>query len=437
MEIEEIGNKLKNYRIKNKIKQDELAKTLGISNKAVSKWETGKSLPSIKTLTRLAKIFDVSLDEIFKDEKDTGNKKITKIVLTGGPCSGKSTAMCLLQKEFSKKGYYVLFVNETATELILGGINPWSVESNYYFQKAMLLLQIKKEDIYFEAAKHVDNYDKILIVCDRGSLDGKAYLGEEEHRKMLAEMSLSEVALMDRYDAVFHLVSAAKGARDFYNCENNAARYETADEASARDDKLLSTWTGHPHFRVIDNSTSFEEKMKRLVLEISSFLGEPLPFEIERKFLIEYPDLKKLEKLENCKKVEIIQTYLKSENGTELRIRQRGTNGNYSYTKTIKQQVSDIKRIEEETRLSKDEYLTLLMNADTTKKQIRKTRYCLMLNNHYFEIDVYPFWKDKAILEIELRDENQKIHFPKFLKIIKEVTGDKNYYNHSLADNMN
>ena len=64
--------------------------------------------------------------------------------------------------------------------------------------------------------------------------------------------------------------------------------------------------------------------MKHLISEISSFLGEPEPFEIERKFLIEYPDIEALEKNPNCKKVEIIQTYLNSGNGDEIRVRQRG-----------------------------------------------------------------------------------------------------------------
>ena len=167
--------------------------------------------------------------------------------------------------------------------------------------------------------------------------------------------------------------------------------------------------------------------------EISSFLGEPEPLEIERKFLIEYPNIEWLENSPNCKKIEIIQTYLKSDESEEIRVRQRGMNGNYIYFKTIKRKVDDLKRIEIEKRLSKDEYLTLLMEADTEKRQIRKNRYCLMSGNQYFEIDVYPFWDDKAILEIELSDENTEIVFPEEIKIIKEVTDDENYKNASLA----
>ena len=77
--------------------------------------------------------------------------------------------------------------------------------------------------------------------------------------------------------------------------------------------------------------------------------------------------------------------------------------------------------------------MNLLMDADTSRKQIRKTRYCLTYKNQYFEIDVYPFWTDKAIAEIELSDENAEIIFPKQIKVIKEVTDDDSYKNASLA----
>ena len=77
------------------------------------------------------------------------------------------------------------------------------------------------------------------------------------------------------------------------------------------------------------------------------------------------------------------------------------------------------------------------MDADTTKRQIRKTRYCLTYENQYFEIDIYPFWNDKAIAEIELSDENAKIVFPKEIRVIKEVTDDDSYKNASLAKYSN
>ncbi|MCD7784745.1 MAG: AAA family ATPase [Oscillospiraceae bacterium] len=358
--------------------------------------------------------------------------EIIKIVITGGPCAGKSTAMSWVQNAFTKLGYTVLFVPETATELITGGVAPWTCGTNAGYQKCQMMLQIEKERIFRDAASTMPG-DKILIVCDRGTLDNRAYMNDAEFASVLKEIGTNEVELRDNYDAVFHLVTAANGAEAFYTTANNSARTETPEQAIALDNKLISAWTGHPHFCVIDNSTNFEEKMRRLIAEISSFLGEPEPLEIERKYLIEYPDITWLESNPNCQRVEIIQTYLKCDPGEEVRVRQRGIGGNYIYFKTTKRNISDIKRVEVEKRLSQSEYLKLLMEADTTRRQIRKMRYCLTYEGQYFEIDVYPFWDDKAIVEIELSDENAEINFPEQLKVIKEVTGDESYKNSSLA----
>ena len=356
----------------------------------------------------------------------------TKIVITGGPCAGKTTAMSWVQNAFTQMGYAVLFIPETATELIMGGVAPWTCGTSGEFQKCLLRLQLDKERVYEQAAGTM-NSDKVLIVCDRGALDNKVYMNEREFAQTLESLGTNEIELRDNYDAVFHLVTAAKGAEEYYTTANNSARTETVSEAAALDDKLIAAWTGHPHFRVIDNCTSFEDKMKRLIAEISSFLGEPEPFEIERKFLIEYPDVKWLDSLPNCQRIEIIQTYLKSDNDEEVRVRQRGYDGHYIYFQTIKRKVSEIKRVEIERRLSEREYVRLLMDADTTRRQIRKDRYCLTYENQYFEIDVYPFWKDKAIAEIELSEENAEIKFPEQIKVLKEVTDDESYKNASLA----
>ena len=358
--------------------------------------------------------------------------EITKIVVTGGPCAGKSTAMSRIQQTFTKLGYTVLFVPETATELISGGVAPWTCATNLEYQECQMSLQLHKEAIFERAALGMKG-DRSLIVCDRGALDNKAYMTEEEFASALEHLGLSEVELRDGYHAVFHMVTAAKGALEAYTTANNAARTETPEQAAALDDRLISAWTGHPHLRVIENNGDFEDKLRRLISEISSFLGEPEPNEIERKFLIEYPDLNWLDTDPACHKVEIIQTYLNSALGEEVRVRQRGENGSYVYFKTVKRKLSDVKRVEIEHRLTKDEYLTLLMEADTTKRQIRKTRYCLTSGNAYFEIDLYPFWNDKAILEIELSSEDEAFTIPDRIKVIREVTDDPAYKNSALA----
>ena len=332
-------------------------------------------------------------------------------------------------------GYKVIFVAETATELITGGIAPWMIE-NVDYQTILLSMQLFREKTYEELAKKLPD-EKILIVCDRGALDNKAYMTDKEFSAVLSALNTNEIEMRDHYDAVFHLVSAADGAEQFYTTANNEARTETIEQAMVLDHSLIASWTGHPHLRVIDNSTGFEEKIAKVICEISHFLGEPKPFEIERKYLIEYPNIAMLEMLPNCQKVDIIQTYLISPDPkAELRVRQRGCDGNYIYIKTEKRKISETKRVEVERRLSKSEYLSLLMNADTSLRQIRKTRYCLMFEQQYFEIDVYPFWDKQAIVEIELTQENEQIIFPDFLRVFREVTEDRRYKNYALAQNI-
>ena len=426
------GNFICEKRTMAGLSQQQMAGLLKVSDKTVSKWENGKAKPRPDVLKKIAVLFDVSVEELLQMDRKNHTPDIVKIVITGGPCAGKTTGMSWIQHEFTKLGYTVLFIPETATELINGGVAPFSCSSNLEFQKCQMKLQEEKEKVFEQAAKTM-NTDKVLIVCDRGLMDNKAYMDELEFAELCRSLKRDAVSLRDGYDAVFHLVTAAKGAVKYYTTENNTARSETPEQAAMLDDKLIAAWTGHPHLRVIDNSSDFEHKMKNLITEIRSFLGEPEPFEIERKYLIEYPDLKWLESLENCRKVDIIQTYLKSDDDDEIRVRQRGENGSFTYTRTLKRKISDVKRLEIEKRLTKDEYLNLLMEADTKKRPIRKTRYCLMENNQYFEIDIYPFWNDQAIVEIELKSEDEAIHFPKELKVIKEVTDDAAYNNAALA----
>ena len=360
---------------------------------------------------------------------------ITKIVITGGPCAGKSTALSRIEKHFTGVGCRVVFVNETATEMIMNGVTPW-VGQNIDFQITLLRMQINREQLYSDWVSHLGE-DKVLLVCDRGALDNKAYMSEEEFATALSELKTSEIALRDQYDAVFHLVTAANGAEEFYTLANNQARTESVEEAVDLDNQLIAAWTGHPHLRVIDNSSEFEEKIQRLVAEISGFLGVPEPYEIERKFLIEYPDLDLLSKLPNCSSVDIIQTYLHSEQpDTEKRVRQRGRDGQYIFTETIKRRISEIRRVETERRIMQTEYLTLLMNADTTLRQIRKTRYCLSYCNQYMEIDIYPFWQNCAIVEVEISDESQQNIFPEYLRVIREVTEEPEYSNRALAEKI-
>ena len=360
------------------------------------------------------------------------------IVITGGPCGGKTTMMSTVVDELTARGYKVVVIPETATTLILGGISPASV-GLIPFQNYVLGLQLKVEDTFTLSVSDLDwDENKIVYLYDRGAVDGKAFIGSvKEWKALLKRFKVTENELMSRYDGVIHMTTAAKGAEAYYTLENNAARSEDLTAARKADDALIKAWTGHPHLRVIDNTTDFSIKIQRAMSEIFSILGEPAPKEIERKYLVKLPDLDALKSNYGAVVSNIIQTYLltdETEDGKiEKRIRQRGIDGDYSYYLTTKMTVTDLVRVEKEARITKDEYVDYLMQSDPDYRPIRKDRYCFVYNNVYFELDVYPGWKDTAILEVELNDEDEKVDMPDFIDIIKEVTFDSSYKNSSLA----
>ncbi len=200
------------------------------------------------------------------------NKRITKIVITGGPCAGKTTGMQWIRERITELGYSVVFIPETATELISGGVAPWTMNTVLDYQLCQMKLQSEKEKIFAEAASKLGNSDKILLVCDRGAMDNKAYMTENDFYSALSLLSLREEDMLNEYDAVFHLATAAKGGEEFYTLSNNEARTESVDEAVLLDEKLISAWKSHPHFKLISEDRSFENKMEKLVFEISEFL---------------------------------------------------------------------------------------------------------------------------------------------------------------------
>ena len=363
------------------------------------------------------------------------SKKIYKFVLTGGPCAGKTTALTTINNVFTQKGYTVLIIPETATEIILSGVHPWdsSPKAVLDFEYAITAKQILKEDLYEKIIKTIPN-DKILVVYDRGIMDAAAFMPGENFSDFLSQFSLTKAAAMSRYDAVFHLVTAANGAIEFYTLANNAARSETPIQAILADNRTINAWNGHPHFRVLDNSTDFSGKLNRLIAEICSCIGEPVPIEGERKYLIEYPDFEAISKQVNLICLNIVQTYLHSSNkNVERRIRQRGIGNDFTYYYTEKRYFEGGKRIEFEKKISIKEYMQLSLEADTSLHQIIKKRYCFIYENQYFELDIYPFSTTHAILEIELTGLTREVKLPEFIKKVKDVTLDSRYKNYTLA----
>lgn len=357
--------------------------------------------------------------------------EVIKIVLTGGPCAGKSSAIKYVEQRLEADGFGVVIIEECATKLFLRGISPEKI-GNYEFHKQLFGKQLDEETRAYKQAALLHN-DRAVVLSDRGLLDSRAYVTEDEFSRYAGEYNLNEDKIRNSYDAVFHLVTAANGAENFYTTANNTVRSENIEKARNVDENTISVWTGTPHLRVIDNSTDFEGKIERLIAEIEGFLGLPEPLEIERKFLIEYPDLNYLNSIKTCRKTAITQAYLTTPEEGNFRIRKRGEGDKAVYIKTVKIKISDIRRVEIENYISEKEYYNYLSRKECVTGVISKDRYCIVWNSTYYELDVYPFWNDRATLEIELLNEEQAYKLPEFVKLIREVTFEKEYRNLALA----
>ena len=159
------------------------------------------------------------------------------------------------------------------------------------------------------------------------------------------------------------------------------------------------------------------------------------PIETERKFLIRMPNTALLSSLENARVMNMEQTYLVCENGN-ARVRRIEEGGKVRFIKTLKQRISTLSCYEIEEDISAQQYNEELKHADPSKSTVIKTRYAFPFGEHTVEIDVYPFWDDRAILEVELKNENESFEIPDFIDIIKEVSEDGRYKNTNLAKSI-
>lgn len=155
--------------------------------------------------------------------------------------------------------------------------------------------------------------------------------------------------------------------------------------------------------------------------------------EIEKKFLIEYPDISILEAQTGVKIYRIWQTYLESEYGVQERVRKRRQDGMTQFFHTKKVFLTDMSRIEDERLICEAEYTELIKRIKKDTQTLEKTRYAIPFEGHIVEIDLYPFAGEWAVCEVELESEDEEFVLPNFIRVIKDITGDRAYSNETLS----
>ncbi len=169
------------------------------------------------------------------------------------------------------------------------------------------------------------------------------------------------------------------------------------------------------------------------VMTMSGNSGNGLPLEIERKYLVRMPELRLLDRLAS-EKARISQTYLlRREDGANRRVRRWETERGVTWFYTEKTRLTDVTRVEREREISSEEAERLLLERDPERRTVEKTRWRIPWAGHTLEVDVFPFWEDRAFCEAELGSEEEEILLPDWLQPICEVTADPRYTNSALA----
>lgn len=108
MDTKMIGSFLKELRKENNMTQEQLGERIGVTNKTVSRWETGNYMPPVESLILLSDIYGISINEILAgkrvemDElKEVADDNVTKVL---GELEGD-------YKKFEKRMIVILIIN--------------------------------------------------------------------------------------------------------------------------------------------------------------------------------------------------------------------------------------------------------------------------------------------------------------------------------------
>ncbi len=180
------------------------------------------------------------------------NRKCCRIVLTGGPGGGKTTAADLYRREI---GDDVVIVPEAATLLYTGGF-PRAGEADVRkaTQRAIYHVQVNLEDA--QSA----HYCSRTLLCDRGTVDGAIYWPSDP-LEFFKDVGSSLEKELNRYDAVIFFETAAVGGISIEG--GNPMRTESIEQALDLDRKLRALWSKHPNFTMVPHERSFIKKINR------------------------------------------------------------------------------------------------------------------------------------------------------------------------------
>ena len=294
--------------------------------------------------------------------------EIIKVVLTGGPCAGKTTALNSIKEYLTKNNIPVFTVPETATELILNGIIPLNEETIYKFQSLVLDKQISKEKITEEYIKSIKRpIGKCIIIYDRGLIDNKAYLSNKKDfdKNAWTKYTTKQV------EEIFDFCDGYKDYNKAYNLFNKA-RLEDANTAIEVDRKTSLAWIHHRNLKMINSFISLEEETDIIINYVREILEHVQTKKI-RKFLVNnYLSNYKFYNNENSEKLYITDYFLEVEDTCNHVISKREYNNEISYVYSVYSEENGEVKVYHDKKINLEEYIDLLSKYKVTTKIAKK-----------------------------------------------------------------
>lgn len=404
--------------------QIDIAQALGVSDKTVSKWETGGSIPSLETLSDLADFYQESLPSlVHKLENQASN--VPMIVVTGGPRSGKTAVVDYLSYKLAHDGFTVFRLSEIASSMIQSGLTPSRYKDPYEFQCELFSRQKKEEEKLLETAESAmgeTDDQRAVIICDRGLQDGRAYVSHAEFNRITAAAGISEEELRNRYAGVVLLETMEKQP---ISEVINPARLEEEDKLLDLASATKTAWSDVPTITIHANDDMNiklrdAENAVRSILEMEALPNPPRP----RRILVRRPKLEDFLDRSSASLDQVTVTFTRSMNSSRQMLikRKTPTEMQLASVRINENQTGENRKHELEIPINGQAFSSYLEFADGLLPSVTKQTARFLHAGQSLSLSFYDFLPYVAILEGEPEASAEKLELPPYLTEIRDVT---------------
>ena len=136
MNSEVFSRNLRRLRLQKELTQERLAGILGVSVQTVSRWECGNTLPDVMLLPEIARIYGVTVDDLYRDDA-RGYSSYSQRLLAVYEASGRSEDFLAAEQEF---------LRQDSREMTADDLRSWGILYHYMTQQCAALAQKKLEE---------------------------------------------------------------------------------------------------------------------------------------------------------------------------------------------------------------------------------------------------------------------------------------------------